>query len=156
MKSTNHHGVHSPFVYNLVTKCFYNKNNHASQSGIDEYSKSISLNPKALSLLNRIINYFKEEKKEYKIGLYNNLQPDLVYDLIFVNSPLNLNLKKVINHGNNNTLVVINNIHSKSHNNNAWNIVCNSPYVKVSIDTFTLGLVFFRKEQAKEHFIIRV
>ena len=25
--STNQHGVHSPFVFALVTKCFYNKKN---------------------------------------------------------------------------------------------------------------------------------
>jgi len=25
LKSTNHHGVHSPFVFNLLTKCFYDE-----------------------------------------------------------------------------------------------------------------------------------
>lgn len=28
-RSTNHHGVHSPFVFNLVTNCFYDKNKYA-------------------------------------------------------------------------------------------------------------------------------
>ena len=38
----------------------------------------------------------------------------------------------------------------------AWEIIKQHPKVKVTIDTFQWGLVFFRSEQAKEHFTIRV
>ncbi len=34
----------------------------------------------------------------------------------------------------------------------AWAIIINHPKVTVSIDTFYWGIVFFRKEQVKEHF----
>ncbi len=38
----------------------------------------------------------------------------------------------------------------------AWEEIKKHPKVKVTIDTFQWGIVFFRKEQEKEHFIIRV
>ena len=38
----------------------------------------------------------------------------------------------------------------------AWEIIKSHPNVTVSIDTFQWGLVFFRTEQPKEHFVIRV
>lgn len=38
----------------------------------------------------------------------------------------------------------------------AWNIIKNHPQVTVTIDTFFWGIIFFRKEQAKEHFTIRI
>ena len=38
----------------------------------------------------------------------------------------------------------------------AWNKIKAHPQVSVSIDTFFWGMVFFRKEQVKEHFKIRV
>jgi hypothetical protein len=37
----------------------------------------------------------------------------------------------------------------------AWETIKNHPKVTVTIDTFQWGLVFFRKEQPKEHFVIR-
>jgi hypothetical protein len=40
--------------------------------------------------------------------------------------------------------------------NDAWQIIKNHPEVSVSIDTFRWGIIFFRKEQAKENFVIRV
>jgi hypothetical protein len=38
----------------------------------------------------------------------------------------------------------------------AWEMIKKHPKVTVTIDTFQWGLVFFRREQHKEHFIIRV
>ena len=37
-----------------------------------------------------------------------------------------------------------------------WHIIKQHPKVTVTIDIFHLGIVFFRKEQAKEHFTIRL
>ena len=36
-RSTNQHGVHSPFVFDLVTKCFFDKQKHAEYSNIKAY-----------------------------------------------------------------------------------------------------------------------
>ena len=36
-----------------------------------------------------------------------------------------------------------------------WNNLKSNPKVTVTIDTFHFGLVFFRKEQVEEHFILR-
>ena len=38
----------------------------------------------------------------------------------------------------------------------AWEIIKNHPKVTVTIDTFQWGIVFFRSEQVKENFIIRI
>jgi len=38
----------------------------------------------------------------------------------------------------------------------AWETIIKHPKVTVSIDTFFWGIIFFRDEQAKEHFTIRV
>ena len=42
--STNAHGVHSPFVFNLVQKCFYDKTNYSEYSVLEEYRNSLLQN----------------------------------------------------------------------------------------------------------------
>jgi len=42
--SKNEHGVHSPFIFNLVTKCFYDKKNYAEYSILKSYRKSLLKN----------------------------------------------------------------------------------------------------------------
>ncbi len=50
--SKNEHGVHSPFVYNLLTKCFYNK------TKIESVYFDSQLCNKKEKLLNKIFHYF--------------------------------------------------------------------------------------------------
>ena len=38
----------------------------------------------------------------------------------------------------------------------AWEEIKSHPEVRVTIDSFFWGLVFFRKEQEKEHFTLRL
>ncbi|WP_067148414.1 O-methyltransferase [Pseudotamlana agarivorans] len=44
LKSTNQHGVHSPFVYDLVTKCFYDRKQYAAYDRISDYRKKLLQN----------------------------------------------------------------------------------------------------------------
>ena len=56
----------------------------------------------------------------------------------------------------NDSVWIFDDIHWSVDMEKAWEIIQQHPKVKVTIDTFQWGIVFFRSEQAKEHFIIRV
>ena len=49
-KSTNQHGVHSPFVYNLVTKCFYDKQNYDAYGMIKNYRNQLIKNKQTVEV----------------------------------------------------------------------------------------------------------
>lgn len=179
--SKNEHGVHSPFVFDLVTKCFYDKSKYP------EYSL-LNNNPKKIRLLFRIIRYFKP-KTILEIGnpteldtnifsseiisfedfeknkLFNN---DKTFDfrlstIDFIYFNQNESQKTTLAYFElllptikNDSVWMINDIHTSTENENTWDIIKKHPKVKVTIDTFQFGMVFFRAEQEKEHFVIRV
>ena len=57
---------------------------------------------------------------------------------------------------NNETVWIFDDIHWSPAMEVAWEVIKNHPKVTVTIDTFQWGVVFFRTEQPKEHFVIRV
>jgi predicted O-methyltransferase YrrM len=56
----------------------------------------------------------------------------------------------------NDSVWIFDDIHWSQEMENAWENIKIHPKVKVTIDTFQWGIVFFRAEQEKEHFVIRV
>lgn len=245
--SKNQHGVHSPFVYSLVTKCFYdtkpkpdynilkqyrnallrNKNTievtdfgagsrvfKSNTRQISKIAETAGITPKRAELLYRITNYFKPEtilEIGTSLGLatsalsLGNPEAEIVtlegcpetsgvaqkqfqkFNLTNVEAVVtefknyfsetatkNCHWKLIYFDGNhskqatldyfelllptitNETVWIFDDIHWSEDMEAAWEIVKNHPKVTVTIDTFQWGLVFFRYEQEKEHFVIRI
>lgn len=244
-KSTNQHGVHSPFVFNLVTKCFYDKTFYDSYNSIFNYKKSLLKNKTKIKvtdlgagsqvmkhqerlvskiaknagtttnrakLIYRITNYFKPKNilelgtslgiathamslgnkkanitsiegcpetssfskaqlthfKTQNISLITgdfNIEIEKLntphYDLIFFdgNHQKEATLhyfETLLKTATNDSVFIFDDIYWSPGMTEAWGIIKSHPKVTVTIDTFFWGFVFFRSEQAEEHFTIRV
>ena len=64
--------------------------------------------------------------------------------------------EQCLNHINNNSIFIFDDIYWSKGMLEAWNYIKDHPKVTVSIDTFYWGIVFFRKEQPKQHFTVRL
>lgn len=244
-KSTNQHGVHSPFVYDLITTCFYDKTSHQSYLNISKYRKQLSKNKTKIEvidlgsgsqklvtnsrsvsdmakhagttlfrakLLFRIVNYFKfnnilelgtslgiathamhlgnpnakittiegcpnlaeltasnfKKNQIQSISLINSDFIDALknmhsetFDMVFFDG--NHKKEATLNYFesllptiHNDSLFIFDDIYWSKNMTDAWDIIKQHPKVTVTIDTFFWGFVFFRSEQKKEHFTIRM
>ena len=55
----------------------------------------------------------------------------------------------------NETIIIFDDIHWSKEMEAAWKEICHHEKVKITIDLFQFGLVFFKKELSKEDFVIR-
>lgn len=157
-KSTNQHGIHSPFVYNLVTRCLY--------KSVSSHHKTLLIQgvPKSQrKLLNKLVAYLKDPQMPFWIGTYHDLgsETQRQYDMIYIDKK-NLAttgpgiagfLKKNIH---NHTVLLFSDIHRNRQTEAVWDAIKVHPDFHVTIDVFKMGLAFSRKEQVKEHFTIRL
>jgi hypothetical protein len=150
--SKNEHGVHSPFVFLLVTKCFYDKTN------LDPYFPNLETKSKKGRFLNRLFHYFQFQEGIY-ISENKKIEPSKV-DFIYIDSTYllekNIELDKIIALANNETCIIFENPHYSKASETQWESVVSNTNFNVTIDTYSFGLAFIRKEQVKEHFTIRV
>lgn len=82
-------------------------------------------------------------------------------DLIFIDGnhrkKSTINYFKILSkHVTNDSLMIFDDIHWSKEMSEAWETIKDDPKVTVSIDTFYWGIVFFRCEQMKQHFKIRL
>lgn len=99
-----------------------------------------------------------------KIGKFSDLLPKIYqnnhFDLIYFDG--NHQKEATITYFidslqsvHNDTILIFDDIHWSKGMEEAWNFIKEHKKVRVSIDLFHVGLVFFRKEQVKQHFILR-
>jgi len=149
LRSSNQHGVHSPFVYNFITKGLYTK--ETKKITISKHAELKKLSKKEQKVFSKIIEYFKIDQLYFNVS---SLEKDssIGIKLLYINE---LN-KKTFLKNDPNYFVVINKIHKNKNVGSIWRKLIRNKKATVTIDLFYFGLVFFRKEQVKEHFIIRV
>ncbi len=285
LRSSNQHGVHSPFVYGLVTKCFYDRRKYPAYGilknfrksllkdkreiqvtdfgagsrvfrsdirRVSEITKNAGISRKRARLLNRLVRYLKIKNAlelgtsvglgtaamavgnkvkvtsiegcpqtakiaaekfrklgldtiELKVGKFEEILGDRKqkkyripesrlspagadseerhysdssstdheqqvsedfglsahkYDLIYIdgNHQKEATLryfKQLLPTVHNDSVMIFDDIHWSPEMEEAWEEIREHSAVKVTIDTFQWGLVFFRREQEKEHFVIR-
>lgn len=99
-----------------------------------------------------------------EIDEFSNILPKIfqnnTFDLIFFDG--NHKKEATINYfeaslksTHNDTLLIFDDIHWSIGMEKAWKYIKAHPKITLSIDLFHLGLVFFRKEQVKQDFVIR-
>jgi predicted O-methyltransferase YrrM len=251
-RSKNEHGVHSPFIYDLITNCFYDDTKYYEYDRIFDYRRSLKednttinvtdfgagsrvfksnerpvsriakvagISNKRAKLLFRVVQYFQptiflELGTSLGIATYsaaiassktkiisiegcketsfytskkflNYFSLNQLEKIHFINSEFEPYLEKINrslfsktnwnliyfdgNHSKkatleyfelllptvtNETVWIFDDIHWSTDMEEAWEIIKNHLQVTVTIDTFQWGIVFFRKEQEKEHFVI--
>lgn len=246
-RSKNEHGVHSPFVFDLVTKCFYDKAKYpgylllkahrksllqnkstievvdfgagsrvfkSNKRQIAAIAKNAGISPRRAELLFRAAQYFRPEsvleigaslglataalslgnpkakiitlegcaqtlavaEKQFQKFNLQNINPVAIEFSGYLDS-LNFRPSKfglIYFDGNhsqkatleyferllptitNETVWIFDDIHWSEGMEAAWETIKAHPKVTVTVDTYRWGLVFFRKEQQKEHFTIRI
>jgi Predicted O-methyltransferase len=123
--------------------------------GCPEISKEAQKNFETLSIRNI----------DQRTGNFDQLLPGILseikhFDMIFIDG----NHKKdatmnyfhqCLQHIENNSVLIFDDIHWSEGMEEAWLDIKHHPRVKVTIDLFQMGLVFFRDELSKEDFILR-
>jgi predicted O-methyltransferase YrrM len=82
--------------------------------------------------------------------------PDLVFfDGNHKKEPTLAYFRQSLMHVHQGTIFIFDDIHWSAGMNEAWNIIRNHAAVKVSIDLYYMGVVFFKEELSKEDFTLR-
>lgn len=126
---------------------------------------SIEENPETAAISSVNLKELNVRHVETLVGNFDQLLSESIteleeLDFVFING--NHTKDEVMNYFkqclpmlSENSIMIFNNIYQNKGTKEAWEEIKSNPKVSVSIDLFWLGLVFVRKAQAKEDFVIR-
>ena len=130
------------------------KANIISIEGCPEISKFSKAHLKNLNIKNIVIitNNFNDEFEKLKSNTYNLI----FFDGNHQKEATLTYFETLLETATNDSVFIFDDIYWSKGMTEAWEIIKKHPKVTVTIDTFFWGFVFFRKEQVKEHFKIRI
>lgn len=153
LSATNQHGVHSPFIYAFVTKGLYRKGDKKLSITENVLIKSIDyFSPKRIKLVSDSDQLRVKLNSIFKKLDYNTLP----YDLLYMEHPDELMKNIDPKYIHNDTMLIVKGIYKSKSNTEKWRALQDLPRVRVTMDLYHCGIAFFRQEQAKEHFKIRI
>ncbi|MBW3519487.1 hypothetical protein [Flavobacterium sp. NKUCC04_CG] len=163
LKSSNQHGIHSPFVFNWITQGLYSKNSNWDAL------------PQKEVFTERVFAYFKPKTVAWistkavpvKISGLSIFFPSLdsmresatTVQMIYIDESCLLPATKVIETllvMGNDAFVLVDKRAATAELNALWDQLIRNDKTTVSMDFYFYGLVFIRKEQLKQHFRIRL
>lgn len=156
--SKNQHGVHSPFIYNYITQCLYRRspiNLHKVRSLSVLFRNVAYFNAKNLWVVPQSQEIQRLLQDRFPETRFNALPADLIYVHQLKDMPPFANFM-ASGQVHNDTVLLINDIHKDREHLRKWQALINSEQIRVSVDMFYCGALFLRKEQAKQHFKIRI
>lgn len=120
--------------------------------------------PNTLSKANAYFDKFDIHNIETHQELFSDFLSKLTsetFDLVFIDGDHNGDrtytyFEKLLPHIHNDSILIFDDIYWSEDMTKAWKKIIAHSKVTVSIDTFQWGLVFFRTEQEKQHFVLRV
>jgi predicted O-methyltransferase YrrM len=123
--------------------------------GSPEIAERAATNLKELGIsnVNIVTGDFKDELKG---ALEQAQQPGLVFiDGNHRQGPTLEYFNECLEYKGNDTVIVLHDIHWSKEMNRAWEEVKKYPEVRATIETYSTGYIFFRKELSPQHFVIR-
>ncbi len=154
-RAKNRHGIHSPFVYDLIDHVLLDKGGIAAASII----KSPGLALAYENLVSRIAAYY-HYKRIVVLPVADEQPMPQQADLILLGEVapaqwLQL-MDKYCEVLTNDGAVIVSHIHKTKEHSLAWKKICAHNNVRMSIDLYGIGLLFFKKEfKEQQHFILK-
>lgn len=156
--SRNEHGIHSPFVYNFITKCLFSQPHVYRNKSQNVLIKSIQyFNARKLYLIpadDKLRLDLLSKSPEGIITFIKN-QPDILYVSDF-DSKKNMDQVSEYIHTNSTKMVIISDLYRSRERFTAWNKLTAMANIPVTLDLYYCGILFLHRNQVKEHFKIRI
>jgi predicted O-methyltransferase YrrM len=117
------------------------------------------------NIAKKLFEEFQLNNIRQEIGLFKNTLPAALknksFDLIYFDgnhkkAATLFNFEQCLNHKTSDSIFIFDDIYWSRDMKEAWDIIIKNKEVTVSIDIYYWGIVFFRQEQRKQHFTIRV
>ena len=153
-QAKNRHGVHSPFIYEFLDRAVYTP---GVKQGVSRKrilrAARLHFNPKRIWMASNLPGK-SEIRGNQEV---DSTLPGPPFDLLVFDRPTHEVGEILSDPGqwHNDSVIYLGNLRGSASTYASWEQIIQHPSIRVVVESYWEGLLFFRKEQAKQHFRIR-